>query len=220
MKADLHIHTHLSGDNKQKLEEIFEAARRLGLAAIAIADHNTIQGGLEAKKIAPKGMIVVPAVEITTAEGHVLAYNVLEDVPRERGVAETIELIHERGGIAVAAHPYRLWSGLGSKVILRNHFDGIEVMNARNTKGGNSKAFKLAQKAHLPMTGGSDAHRPENIGEALTIFPDDCYTAEDLIKAIMEDRTYVEGRGRGRKETIRYGSKSISQWLDRGMRRL
>jgi len=220
MKADLHVHTHLSGDNEQKLEEIFEAARRIGLAAIAIADHNTIQGGLEAKKIAPQGLIVVPAVEITTAEGHVLAYNVLEDVPREKGVAETIELIHERGGIAVAAHPYRLWSGLGSKVILRNHFDGIEVINGRNTKGGNSNAFKLAQRAHLPMTGGSDAHRPENIGEALTIFPDDCHTVEDLIKAIMEDRTYVEGRGRGRKETIRYGSKSISQWLGRGMRRL
>jgi predicted metal-dependent phosphoesterase TrpH len=220
MKADLHIHTHHSGDNKQKLEEIFLMTKQLGLRAIGVTDHNTLKGSLEAKESAPPELIVIPAVEVTSAEGHILAYNVAEDIPRGRGVAETIDIIHQSGGIAVAAHPYRMWSGLGADVILHNRFDAIEAINGRNTREGNRKGMLLAERAHLPMTGGSDAHRAEKIGEALTIFPDDCHTAEDLIKAILDGRTHVEGAGRGRRETLRYGSRSISQWLGRGMKRL
>jgi len=220
MRADLHIHTHHSGDNEQNLEEVFASVKRLNLDAIGIADHNTLKGGIEAKAQAPPGLIVIPAIEVTSEEGHILAYNVSDDVPRGRSVAETIDIIHQLGGIAVAAHPYRLWSGLGSKVVLRNHFDALEAINGRNTIDGNRKAIELAQRAHLPVIGGSDAHRPEKIGEGLTIFPDDCHTMEDLIKAILDGRTIVEGTGRGTRETLRYGSRSISQWLGRGMKRL
>jgi len=220
MKADLHIHTHHSGDNEQRLEEIFLMAKRLGLGAIGVTDHNTLKGGLEAKASAPPDLLVIPAVEVTSEEGHILAYNVSEDVPRGRTAAETIDIIHQLGGIAVAAHPYRMWSGLGSTVILRSNFDAIEVMNGRNTREGNRKAMMLAERAHLPVTGGSDAHRAEKIGEALTIFPDDCHTIEELMKAILDGRTHVEGAGRGTRETFRYGSRSISQWLGRGMKRL
>jgi hypothetical protein len=85
---------------------------------------------------------------------------------------------------------------------------------------GNRRAIALAERAHLPVTGGSDAHQPERIGEGLTIFPDDCLTVEDLIKAILDGRTHVEGTGRGTRETLRYGSRSISQWIGRGMKRL
>jgi predicted metal-dependent phosphoesterase TrpH len=220
MRADLHIHTHHSGDNKQNLEEIFASVRRLSLDVIGIADHNTLKGGIEAKSQAPPGLIVIPAVEVTSEDGHILAYNVSEDVPRGLSVAETIDIVHRLGGIAVAAHPYRMWSGLGSKVILRNRFDALEAINGRNTMDGNRRAIALAERAHLPVTGGSDAHQPERIGEGLTIFPDDCLTVEDLIKAILDGRTHVEGTGRGTRETLRYGSRSISQWIGRGMKRL
>jgi predicted metal-dependent phosphoesterase TrpH len=220
MKADLHIHTHHSGDNEQRLEEIFLMAKRLGLGAIGVTDHNTLKGGLEAKATAPPDLLVIPAVEVTSKEGHILAYNVSEDVPRGRTAAETIDIIHQLGGIAVAAHPFRMWSGLGSTVILRSSFDAIEAMNGRNTREGNRKAMMLAERAHLPVTGGSDAHRADKIGEALTIFPDDCNTIEELMKAILDGRTHVEGAGRGTRETFRYGSRSISQWLGRGMKRL
>jgi predicted metal-dependent phosphoesterase TrpH len=220
MKADLHIHTHHSGDNEQKLEEIFLMAKHHGLGAIGVTDHNTLKGGLEARQSAPPWLIVIPSIEVTSAEGHILAYNVSGEVPRGRSVAETIDTIHQLGGIAVAAHPYRVWSGLGAKVILHNRFDAIEAINGRNTRGSNKKGILLAERAHLPATGGSDAHHPENIGEALTIFPDDCHTAEELMKAILDGRTYVEGAGRGSRETLRYGSKSIYHWLGRGMKRL
>lgn len=220
MKADLHIHTHHSGDNHQQLADIFHEAEAQGLGAIAICDHNTIKGSLEAERLAPKRVIVLRGVEVTSEDGHILALNVTGDVPRGRSAAETIELIHAQGGIAVAAHPYRMWSGLGRKATQANPFDAIEVMNGRNTSKGNKRAMRLADELGKPFTGGSDAHRPDSIGEALTIFPDDCSTADDLVKAILSKNVAVEGKGRNRRETLRYGSKSILKWMSRGMKRL
>jgi len=220
MKADLHIHTNYSGDNGQRLEEIFREAERIGLGAVGIADHNTIEGAMKAMKMAPEGLIVVPAIEITSSDGHILAYNVERDVPRGRSVAETIDIIHSLGGIAVAAHPFRIWSGLGSKEVRRNKFDAVEVLNARNTDGGNRKSRKLARSLDLPITAGSDAHKPSDIGEAILLFLDDCQTVEDLIQAIMDKKVKAQGSGRSTKGTVSYGSKSIAKWLLRGMKRL
>jgi len=220
MRADLHIHTHHSGDSNQKLEDIFREAQLRGLGGVAICDHNTIRGSLEAVRLAPKDVIVLKGIEVTSDEGHILALNVSEDIPRGRSAAETIDLIHTQGGIAVAAHPYRAWSGLGRKVIEANHFDAIEVMNGRNTKNGNRMSMKLATRLNKPFTGGSDAHRPESIGDAYTVFFDDVTSAEEMVKAIMSKQVMVEGTGRNRKETLRYGSKSIAKWMSRGMKRL
>jgi predicted metal-dependent phosphoesterase TrpH len=220
MRADLHIHTHHSGDNHQKLEEIFREVQLQGIGGVAICDHNTIQGSQEAARLAPQGIIVLQGIEVTSDDGHILALNVREDVPRGKSAAETIDIIHAQGGIAVAAHPFRLWSGLGRKVIEANSFDAIEVMNGRNTRHGNQKSMSLATKLDKPFTGGSDAHKPESIGEAYTIFPDSVTSAEGMIKAIMSKDVLVEGTGRSKKETLRYGGKSIAKWMSRGMKRL
>lgn len=220
MRADLHIHTHHSGDNHQKLEEIFREVKLRGIGGVAICDHNTIRGSLEAVKSAPKGILVLTGIEVTSHDGHILALNVNADVPRGRSAPETVDLIHSQGGIAVAAHPFRMWSGLGRKVIEANHFDAIEVMNGRNTRGGNRRSMKLATRLNKPFTGGSDAHKPESIGEAYTIFRDDITSADEMIKAILAKDVMVEGTGRSRKETIRYGSKSVAKWMSRGMKRL
>ena len=220
MRADLHIHTHHSGDNSQKLEEIFREVQRQGLGAVAICDHNTIRGSLEAEKLAPEGLIVLKGIEVTSDDGHILALNLSEDVPRGRSAGETIDIIHSLGGIAVAAHPFRMWSGLGRSVIEANPFDAIEVLNGRNTNKGNQKSMKLASRLDKPFTGGSDAHKPDSIGEALTIFADDCVSASDLVKAILAKQVEIQGKGRSKKETLSYGSKSIAKWMSRGMKRL
>src|SRR2546423_15344972 len=85
----------------------------MGLDGIAISDHNAVGGVLAAEMAAGPDFLVIPAVEISTKSGHVLAYGVREAVPRDLGVAETVERIVALGGVAVAAHPYRFWSGLG-----------------------------------------------------------------------------------------------------------
>ena len=220
MKADLHVHTHHSGDNRQSLEEIFEACKRMGIGAVAITDHNSIVGAKEAMEKAPEWLLVLPGIEITSADGHILAYNVEKDIPRDRSAAETIDLIHQAGGIAVAAHPYRIWSGLGEDIVLANRFDAVEVLNGRNTNHGNARAGMLVERLHCPFTAGSDAHRQANVGDACLVIPDDIRSKADMVAAIMDKRAGLEGHGRTFRMTVSYGSKAIAQWARRGFRRL
>ncbi|HUV04230.1 MAG TPA: PHP domain-containing protein [Armatimonadota bacterium] len=77
-EADLHVHTTAS-DGTLTPREVVREAVRAGLAAVGIADHDTVDGvapGLEAGRSA--GLIVVPAVEINTDFGkgeiHILGY--------------------------------------------------------------------------------------------------------------------------------------------------
>ncbi len=220
MRADLHIHTFHSKDNHQTLEEIFQAAKTRGLGAIAITDHNTTVGAMEALKSAPDWLIVLPGIEITSEDGHILALNVLKEIPKGLSAPETINKIHDAGGIAVAAHPYRKWSGLRESTIRKSSFDAVEGINGRNTRNTNRRVLDLASEIGLPKIAGSDAHKPSNIGAAVTIFSDSVHTRDEMIQAILNKQVSLEGSGRQTKETFSYGSRSIARWMRRGMRRL
>ncbi len=220
MRADLHIHSFHSKDNHQTTQEIFKAAKRKGLGAIAITDHNTTTGAKEASRLAPAGLIVLPGIEVTSADGHILALNVEQEIPRDLTALETIDQIHAMGGIAVAAHPCRVWSGLKESTIRKSPFDAIEAINGRNTRRNNHRVLNFALELGIPMIAGSDAHSPANIGAAVTVFPDSVQSREDMIRAIVGNQVLVEGSGRGTKETFSYGGRSIGRWMRRGMRRL
>ncbi|HUV24324.1 MAG TPA: PHP domain-containing protein [Methanomassiliicoccales archaeon] len=219
MRADLHIHSVYSGDAAQTPAQVLERAKAIGLGAVAIADHNSLEGSLESLELAD-GIIVLRAMEVTSSEGHILAYNVSKEIEKDLSPAETIKRIREAGGLAVAPHTYRIWSGLGEKVVRENEFDALEVLNGRSLMSANKRAMRLADSLHLPVTGGSDAHSLDEIGKACTVFPDDCLTANDLIESIVGGRTEIRGEGRFLGESFSYGTKCIGEWLGRGMKRL
>ncbi len=78
MSCDLHIHSTYS-DGSQTPEEIVAEAIEKKLTAIAIADHDTVQGVMPAIEAARgSDLLVIPAVEISTeyqkAEVHILGY--------------------------------------------------------------------------------------------------------------------------------------------------
>lgn len=78
MSCDLHIHSTCS-DGTQTPEEIVAEAIRKRLSAIAVADHDTVQGVLPAIAAARgSDLTVIPACEISTeyekAEVHILGY--------------------------------------------------------------------------------------------------------------------------------------------------
>jgi len=217
MRADLHIHSNFSKDGTSSVDEIIKAAKAKGLGCIAIADHNSFASYEESSKY--DDIIVIPAEEVSSAEGHIVAYGINCEIPRGKSVQETIDMIHDAGGIAVAAHPYRWWSGLGEKNVV-NEFDVIETHNARSTKGSNRKARKLAVRMNKPATAGSDAHNALNVGDAYTEFADSVTTWEDVIKAILAGETKIGGRHRTGTDTLRYGFKSITEWMGRGFRKM
>ena len=217
MKADLHIHTLYSNDGKSTIEEVAEYAVKCGLGCIAVTDHNTFEAYDLLKD--RKEFIIIPGEEVSSADGHILAYGIQSEIERGMSIIKTIEAIHDAGGIAVAAHPYRWWSGLGEKNVIPE-FDGVEGFNARSRTRDNRRSFNLAASLNKPVTGGSDAHTPEFIGKGYTIFDDSVRTWEDAVNAIMNRETDVGGNSRGFGETLKYTWKSITQWMGRGFRKM
>ena len=77
-RADLHVHTTAS-DGALTPTEAVEAASKIGLAAVGITDHDTVDGIPEALEAGSRfGIEVVPAIEISavhdTIEAHILGY--------------------------------------------------------------------------------------------------------------------------------------------------
>lgn len=96
-RIDLHIHTTAS-DGTATPEEVVREASRIGLAAIAITDHDTAAGYERAAAEAEKtGLEVVPGIEISTKYGgavHILGYYIDVASPALQEVLDWI--VHDR----------------------------------------------------------------------------------------------------------------------------
>ncbi len=203
------------------VREMLRVAARLDIQGVAITDHNRADGSEEARRLAREaGLLSIRAMELSAREGHILVYGLQEPVPPRLPAAEAVEKIREQGGLAVAAHPYRFWSGLGEAVVREVQFEGVEGLNARTTSRSNRRAERLAQDLGLPMTAGSDAHRLADIGRGLLVLADEYETEGDLLAAIRKGRGRPVGLSRGAGRTVRYVTKSVGEWMLRGFRRM
>ncbi len=191
-KIDLHTHTFFSGDGVSSPEELIAAGREKGLHGLAITDHNTcdaitylLDQGLMREDGKPvDDFLIIPGVEVTTIEGHLLGIGVTLPNLKGRPAREVCELIHDRGGLAIPPHPYDLFrAGIRFSTLEALPVDAIEVFNAATTlRRYNRYAFKYAQLRKLPMTAASDAHHYAAVGTAYTIV-----NADDLsVKGILE----------------------------------
>ena len=203
-RADLHIHT-LASDGTAGVTEILEhVERNTELDVIAITDHERIDAALAARSMArDRGLRfeVVVGEEVTTLGGHLLALWIEEPIKPFRSLRSTIAAIHDRGGIAIPAHPlvpYPLCaSGRTIKRLLRDedarfHPDGMEAFNPTTARMvWSKKAPDFAAETGLAALANSDAHRAADVGTAFTIFPG--RTADDVRNAILDRTTDWEG---------------------------
>ena len=105
---DPHVHSDDSYDGHEPIELILEHAAEIGLDAVVITDHDVIGESKRAAEIASEyGLIGIPGVEVSTAHGHLLAVGVERMPPRRRPYDETIEWIHDQGGVAIVPHPFQ-----------------------------------------------------------------------------------------------------------------
>ena len=191
-KIDLHCHSFFSGDGVSSPESLIATARQKGLHGFALTDHNTSDG---CRYLLDKGLVredgravddflIIPGVEVTTAEGHLLCLGVILPYLKGTPAAEVCEIVHRLGGLAIPPHPYDLFrAGIRESVLDELTIDALEVFNAATTfKRYNRKAFEYAQRRGLPMIAGSDAHHESAIGTAYTIL----HAPELTVKAILD----------------------------------
>lgn len=180
MKYDLHIHSRRS-DGALEPEKVVEVARSRGLDGIAVTDHNTIRGSLEARKFETPDFKVIIGSEIATRSGDLIGLFLQEEI-ESRDFEGAISEIHEQEGIAIIPHPFDVLRPSSSRPSEKEAIlaDAIEVLNSRCLlKRDNDRAMNLARKLNLGMTAGSDAHLGREIGNAGIITD-----ATDLRKAI------------------------------------
>ena len=191
MNIDLHIHSNYSEDSIIKLDSLLRNLKEIGLDGVAITDHDTVESINKAKELAKKySTKVFAAVELSSKEGHILAYGINKLPPNLFSAERLIEWIKNNNGIAVCAHPYRFSSPSFGDNIFNYKFDALEI-NPKCHYEQNKTAEMVANMKNIPLIGGSDAHSLGCVGDVYTYFPDAIETEEDLIDAIKKNKCKV-----------------------------
>ncbi len=187
MIIDFHLHQNLhSSDSRLDLVQAIELAKSRGLSGICVTDHDDMGYTAFAEKISQQtGFKIFVGVEIYTLDGDLLCFGI-DHLPEKRMSAQdTIDFVNARGGVTIAAHPYRNNNrGLGDKMKEVVGLGAIEAYNGRTDAFSNFKAGMTARALNLPLTGGSDAHTNEEVGNFATRVLHDVETMSDLVYAI------------------------------------
>ena len=173
---------------------------------MAITDHERLDGALRAREIHAAGDFhfdLVVGEEITTRRGHVLALFLEERIPALRPLPETLERIHDQGGLAIAAasagaadsQPRPPQPALASTTTpIRGTTwtrSSCSTPAPPVARAGWSATALNERILHLAAVGNSDAHVLEHVGTGWTWFPGT--TAADYRRAIADRATEPAG---------------------------
>jgi predicted metal-dependent phosphoesterase TrpH len=198
MRFELHCHSHHSKrknipwEGLSSPKEMARHMHRKGIGGFAITDHDSTASWKEAKAEAKKlGMVFIPASEITTESGHLIGLGITGAVKPGLAVEESIEMIHNQGGIAVAPHPLDIRSeGIGRENL--RLADAAETFNSMNlTRIENALAAREADRIGMPRVGGSDAHSLDMLGT--TVNHIDADSVDSALRKIKAGAVRYEG---------------------------
>lgn len=205
MRIDLHIHTSpRSACSHLGLAELVETANHQKLDGICLTEHQVVWDLEDAEKLAAEGNIkVFRGNEFTTNQGDILVFGFDEDIKELLTIQELRQAVQNAGGYMVAAHPFRGFKTFGigqlqmtvDQACQRKVFefvDAIEIGNGKLSDAENDMARKVADKLGLPGTGGSDAHRVDEVGRWVTVFEKDIRTEQELLTELQAGRFCAE----------------------------
>jgi predicted metal-dependent phosphoesterase TrpH len=196
MILDLHNHTRWSFDCSMDPAKVVRVAKARGLDAIAITDHDEIDGAREAQRAAGGDLLVILGEEIDTRAGDILGLFLKEKI-RTEDPLEAIRAIHDQGGLAILAHPFTKTMSVDDAVA--RALDGCEGFNARHSElpaiegtDPEPRVAAFARDYDLALTAGSDAHFYRELARARTIVS--ASTLEEAKEQIRRGNTVLSGR--------------------------
>ena len=207
MKYDLHIHSNYSSDGILDVREIVKIAIKRGLDGIAVTDHNTIKGGIEAKKFENGSLKVIIGSEIMTEKGEVIGLFLSEEI-RSGMFQDVINDIRDQNGIIIIPHPFdemRHSSFQPAEQDIK-FIDCIEGFNSRCLfQKYNKNAKEFAKRYNMAITAGSDAHFLNEIANAGIITE-----MEDIREAFLKKEIGIFGK---RSSFMNHGlTKGLKIW--------
>ena len=190
---DFHIHSRFSYDSLISPKKIVRIAERKRLDGIAITDHGTIKGALEASKFT-NSLCVIVGSEIKTEEGDIIGLFLTEEITSKQ-FDDVVNEIKSQDGLVVLPHPYKKNKDIPNDLLSK--VDLIETLNGRQSPELNYKAQTLAKNKKMPIIGGSDAHISKSIGSVRTIFnceKHEIQNGEDIKRLLLDCDAKVVGR--------------------------
>jgi len=206
LKLDLHVHTVGSPDAHTRIEDLPNIIKARGLDGVAITEHNNFNPPNLAE------VLIVPGVEISSRDGHILALGIREGIPSGLPADETITKIHDQHGIAIIAHPHDPVSKCVKIAFLKVRPDAVETMNADALSFHicNWLARRDAERFGLPEVGGSDSHIPEAVGDVYTVIDASSRDVNGVLEAIKTGKVHPEGRATSIRNKMRKLSYKFS----------
>jgi predicted metal-dependent phosphoesterase TrpH len=198
-KVDFHMHSRYSHDSSTGLEELAAHARELGLARIALTDHNTAQGAVAFRELEPE--LVIAGEEVKTTEGEVIGLFIDRTLRAWQRPEAVMDEIHAMGGLVYVPHPFDRWRASFAPhrlVALADRIDVIEGYNQWADPGANQAATEIARDLGKPVAFGSDAHSIGELGHSwmeIEAFEGPADLLEKLARATGH-RTKVSGTQR------------------------
>jgi len=228
MKFDMHCHTaEGSPDSQIAIKEYVRLLKRRGFQGMLITDHNSYKGYEAYRKQSAdpifQDFTILKGIEYDTLNaGHFLivlphycntGLFAIQGLPLHL----LLPLVHHFGGIIGPAHPFgEKFLSFGRSRVFRQHrymvaqFDFLEGFNPCESKEANNQAIDLAREYHLTRFGGSDSHKPDNVGLAYTEFHTSIQTEDDLIRYVKEKNPTTVG-GRFYHNTVK---AQLGKWND------
>ena len=199
LKLDLHVHTNRSPDGYTPPEDLPRVAKQRGLDGFAITDHNILSSDSDEE------LLILPGVEISTRDGHVIGLGISEIIPRGLSADETIRKVRQLGGVSIVAHPYDLFRPAVRLHLLTENPNAIEVINSASFLHSYSwaRARKFAEKGDYPMTGGSDSHIPDTLGRAYTEIESESKDVRSVLASLEAGNVSPCGTAVGMRERFR-----------------
>ena len=193
VKIDLHVHSNISPCSNMHFDDILHHARLAGLDGLGITDHDTmclnqtVNDGIQ-----KNGVYVFIGMEYSTPQGDFLLFGPFRKVPLNLEASALLTWVAHQDGIAIAAHPCRANRTTDKNLIKDGACQIIEGLNGRNSITENLKAVTYMEKYGAQLTGGSDAHKTDEIGNCYTRFDAPVRNSVELVQALKTGRFQPE----------------------------